>query len=60
MQLLVIYHGIESYCYPYLSNDVLFPTGNELWSFATPLLCDRSVPLLSTILYLRNQLYARP
>lgn len=31
MQLLVIYHGMESHCYPYLSNDVLFPTGNELW-----------------------------
>lgn len=29
-QLLAIYHWIESHCYPYLSNDVLFPTGNEL------------------------------
>lgn len=33
MQLLAIYYCIESHCCPYLFNDVLFLTGNELQGY---------------------------
>lgn len=55
MQLLVIYHWMESHCYPYLSNDVLFPTGNELWGLPHLYYVTGQHYLTGTVLYLCNQ-----
>lgn len=47
MQLLVIYHWIESHCCPYLFNDVLFPAGHGLWVM-TSFPCDKRGPSAQT------------
>lgn len=55
MQLLVIYHWMESHCYPYLSNDVLFPTGNELWGLPHLYYVTGQHYLMGTVPYLCNR-----
>lgn len=47
MQLLVIYHWIESHCCSYLFNDVLFPAGHGLW-VTTSFPCDKRGPSAQT------------